>query len=199
MFGVQIYFGVGEQTFSMQADFKWGKSMKKKNVSRRPKIGTRFGKLSVVGLMFVRKEHRMVFCDCDCGTKNYPIRVERLYSGNTETCGCGRWPAKTGHAAQNSRTYRSYQHMLRRVQSHPGYTHVRIAPHWLGPHGFENFLADLGPRPAGMTLGRILDGDLYSKETAEWQSLKEQGANRRGRSAQKRFSEFYGHKMVRVS
>jgi hypothetical protein len=166
--------------------------------TRTPRIGMRFGKLRVVGSIFVRKEHRCVRCNCDCGKKNYSVRVERLYSGNTLTCGCGRWPAKTGHAALNSPTYRSYGHMIQRVKSHKDYRNVRITPRWLGPFGFEHFLEDMGPRPAHMTLGRILDGKLYSKKTAEWQTLQTQGANRRGRTAQKRFSAAYGHKMVKI-
>ena len=166
---------------------------------RAPRIGTRFGKLTVIGHVFSRNDHRTINCKCDCGTKNIHIRIERLYSGNTESCGCGRWPAKTGHAALNSPTYRSYQHMLMRVQHHPGYTHVRITPRWRGPHGFENFLADLGPRPKGKTLGRILDGKLYSKETAEWQTRGEQGAHMRGRTAARKFAEHYGHKTMKLS
>jgi hypothetical protein len=170
-----------------------------KSKYRTPRVGTRFGKLCVTdSTVRVIKEHRHVTCCCACGTKKFIVRIERLYSGGAETCGCGSHPSKTGHAAADSRTYRSYQHMLRRVKTHKDYRNVRIAARWMGPHGFETFLAEMGPRPEGMTLGRILDGKLYSRDTAEWQTRAEQGANRRGRSAQKRFSAHYGHRTIRL-
>ena len=167
---------------------------------RVPRIGVRFGKLTVTdNLPRSVHEHRCIICLCDCGTKKVIVRIERLYSGNSETCGCGSHPSKHGHAATNSRTYQSYLHMLRRVEHHKSYKHVRTTPRWLGPHGFENFLADMGIRPPHKSLGRILDGSLYSKETAEWQSRKEQGAQRKARTAMKRFAAVYGHRVVKLS
>jgi hypothetical protein len=75
--------------------------------------------------------------------------------------------------------------MIHRVKAHKSYTHVRICKSWIGKHGFETFLAEMGERPAGTSLGRILDGDLYSRATAEWQTRAEQGAQRQGRTAMK--------------
>jgi hypothetical protein len=172
--------------------------MRKKNVFRKPRIGQRFGRLTVTdSAVRAIKGHRCVICRCECGTKNFTVRIERLYSGGAKTCGCSR--AKTGHAAENSPTYASYRHMVQRVAHHKSYQHVRITPRWLGKHGFENVLEDLGPRPAGTSLGRILDGDLYSRETASWQTSKIQGLHRRGKSGLKRFSAVYGHRRVKVS
>jgi len=45
---------------------------------------------------------------------------------------------------------------------------VRVCDRWNHNTGgsFENFLADMGPRPEGMTLGRILDmGNLTERAT----------------------------------
>jgi hypothetical protein len=51
---------------------------------------------------------------------------------------------------------------------------VTVCERWQGKYGFENFLKDMGKRPEGFTLGRIGHSLLYSPETCEWQSRKEQ-------------------------
>lgn len=50
---------------------------------------------------------------------------------------------------------------------------------WTGRGGFARFLADLGERPAGMTLDRVnVDGD-YAPGNCRWATLREQRWNRR--------------------
>ncbi len=51
---------------------------------------------------------------------------------------------------------------------------------WLGEHGFANFLADMGERPAGKTLDRYpnKDGD-YEQTNCRWATWVEQNRNRR--------------------
>jgi hypothetical protein len=83
---------------------------------------------------------------------------------------------------------------------HPNYKYyggrgVRVCKRWLGPDGFLNFITDMGKRPAGASKGGMAlysinrKGNtlLYSKETCEWTTQKEQcapGQRRpRGRAA----------------
>lgn len=48
---------------------------------------------------------------------------------------------------------------------------------------FENFLADMGERPEGLTLDRV-DNDLgYSVDNCRWADAQTQSANRRPRAA----------------
>ena len=54
---------------------------------------------------------------------------------------------------------------------------VRICSRWL--NSFENFLADMGERPEGTTLGRFGDIGNYEPENCAWQTPKEQGAEKR--------------------
>jgi hypothetical protein len=60
---------------------------------------------------------------------------------------------------------------------------VRVCERWRGKHGFENFLTDMGERPAGTTLGRYLDIGNYEKRNCEWQTDADQIAERKGKRA----------------
>ena len=85
-----------------------------------------------------------------------------------------------GHATRTGHTptYKSWVAMRQRCQK-PGVTGyqnyggagVRVCPRW---DSFENFLADMGERPAGTTLGRIGDVGYYTPDNCAWQTPKEQ-------------------------
>jgi hypothetical protein len=99
-----------------------------------------------------------------------------------------------GHASQygGSLTYRSWVGLLARTSNPKNkyYWGVKVAARWDPKKGgsFENFLRDMGERPAGMSLGRILDlpDPGYCKSNCQFMDSKTQGAERRGRNAMMR-------------
>jgi hypothetical protein len=54
---------------------------------------------------------------------------------------------------------------------HYGGADVQICSRWMQ---FSNFLADMGERPAGTTLGRLGDKGNYEPGNCEWQTSMEQ-------------------------
>jgi hypothetical protein len=74
---------------------------------------------------------------------------------------------------------------------HYGSKGVTVSRRWLAKDGFQNFLLDMGIRPPNTSLGRVLDGNLYSKKTCEWQTPAEQGAHVQGHHAAQRLHAFH--------
>jgi Sigma-70, region 4 len=86
--------------------------------------------------------------------------------------------------------YAAYQAMLQRVfnPKNPNYSlyggrGVTVHESWLGPHGYQQFFADRGPRPkrihrrskrAVYSLHRIDNSMIYSASTTKWATGKEQ-------------------------
>jgi hypothetical protein len=61
---------------------------------------------------------------------------------------------------------------------------VEIDSRWLDKeYGFQNFLTDMGERPAGTSIGRYLDSGSYTKSNCAWQTDAEQKSEARGKKA----------------
>lgn len=50
-------------------------------------IGTKFGRLTVVGLERVTNSQIIATCDCECGTPR-KVNLAHLKKGHTKSCGC---------------------------------------------------------------------------------------------------------------
>jgi hypothetical protein len=97
-------------------------------------------------------------------------------------------PIRHGHArvGRKSPTYLIWKGMRQRcldprAKKYPLYggRGVSICERWSGEHGFENFLADMGERPPGLSIDRIdPDGD-YEPQNCRWATASEQRRNQR--------------------
>ena len=98
-----------------------------------------------------------------------------------------------GHSCggRRSPTYNSWRAMRYRCEyrPHPFYLDyggrgIKVCERWRGAGGFARFLADVGERPAGMTLDRIdVDGD-YEPGNVRWADKRTQRWNRRDMALQ---------------
>lgn len=124
-------------------------------------------------------------------------------------------PIKHGHATRAkgiSPTYRTWQAMISRctnvsVKSYEDYgaRGITVYAGWLV---FENFLTDMGEKPAGTTLERIDNEKGYGLDNCKWATKTEQARNTRAnkfvdykeqRMTQAEFAETVGHNQSTVS
>ena len=156
----------------------------------RPQIdltGQRFGSLVVTSFAHLKRE---VFWNavCDCGG-TLITRGSLLRQGRTTSCGCKKVGAhpKHGHAAgERTRTYQTWMAMKARClrANHPwwrcyGGRGITVCERWMK---FENFLADMGLKPVGLTLDRENNDGNYEPGNCRWATQKQQIHNRRPRA-----------------
>lgn len=144
--------------------------------------GQRYGDL-VALYRSDRSTSRMSYwiCQCDCGNRT-EVQLGSIRSGHTTSCGCLK--GKT-HGLRNTPEYAAWANMKQRCQNdaNPGYPHyggrgIYVCERW--NESFENFLADMGPRPtASHSIERKDVNDHYTPENCEWATPIVQSRNRR--------------------
>lgn len=158
--------------------------------------GERFGRLTATTDLGYDGKHRMWQCTCDCAVIKR-VRYSHLIAGLTVSCGCyfreRRAAAAMGRRTHchsiggASSTYKSWQGMRRRCDvgaspdskdyAYYGARGITVCDRWRA--SFENFLADMGEKPAGRSIDRINNDLGYSQENCRWATPGEQSRNRR--------------------
>lgn len=180
----------------------------KLDVSRRwsmPKrvdrTGLRFGRLVVVAFSHrgVRRDSHWL-CRCDCG-KSHVVVWGNLRSGDISSCGCWlnevRGESTRTHGMSRTRVYRIWKAMVKRCENpngpkwhRYGGRGISVDPAWR--NSFEQFFADMGHPPDGLSIERKDNDAGYSKGNCVWATAKEQARNK----SDVRFVEAFGKRQT---
>jgi len=152
--------------------------------------GQRFGRWQVLALHPERKRQGRYYaiwlCRCDCGSEGIVV-ASKLRSGWSKSCGCLRRETtvkrNTKHGLSHTRAYQVWRNMKVRCfnpryrdYSCYGGRGITVCERWLI---LENFYADMGDPPPGMSLDRIDPDGNYQPGNCRWATAAEQIANRR--------------------
>lgn len=147
--------------------------------------GKRFGRLDVLSRAGSDKSGNAKWeCRCDCGATRV-VYSQSLRSGATLSCGCLNKEinsASAKHGMAGTREYKAWAGMVQRCTNPKnakwpryGGRGITVCERWLS---FENFRADMGARPEGMTIDRKNNGGNYEPGNCRWATQKQQGNNR---------------------
>lgn len=142
-------------------------------------IGLSFNSWAVLQVGSRNKHGELTYlCRCACGATR-SVRMSALKNGHSKSCGsCGT--SKTKHRI----LYVIWLQMRYRTENpeHPSYPDygargIRVCGRW--KISFDNFLADMGPKPPGLSIERKNNSEGYSPENCYWGTSTDQNNNKR--------------------
>lgn len=151
--------------------------------SRLQLIGQRFCRLVVVEDAGRQGKRSLWRCRCDCGGERLATGT-KLREGQIKSCGCMRREGNSKtHGLSTTPEYAVWVCMMHRCYNpkrsdyqHYGGRGIRVCARW---KKFENFYADMAPRPPGWTLERRDNNKGYNTNNCCWADRKTQARNRR--------------------
>ncbi len=146
-------------------------------------VGQVFGRWTVQGSAERSSNGSLMWrCLCECGTVA-SVYSHDVRSGKSRSCGCLQRDVARTHGQHGTRTHDAWTNMKARCNSPKatGYEHyggrgIKVCKRW---DKFENFLADMGECPPGLTIERKNNEGNYCKSNCCWATQAEQQRNKR--------------------
>jgi hypothetical protein len=156
--------------------------------TRRDLTAQTFGRLTVIERGANKGPRAYWWCTCACGKRRL-VPHDYLTYGKTKSCGCLRKELSRQrrliHGMRNSPEYHIWCSMRQRcrnphVKSYADYggRGITVCERWA--RSFQNFYADMGPRPSPMhTIERKNNDGPYSLDNCIWLPNTLQNMNKR--------------------
>lgn len=151
--------------------------------------GQTFGRALVIRRAENAKDGRTRWdCRCVCGSL-FTARGKHLRRGEIVSCGCFQAQRASEcsfvHGASKTRLYKVWAAMKQRCENpknksykNYGARGIRVCAAW--SNSFEQFLADMGERPApDLSIERINNNGHYEPSNCKWATDAEQRLNKR--------------------
>jgi len=154
---------------------------------KRDWSGVKQGKLTVIEEVGKNAHGAHLWkCACECGAEC--VKNTNILNGGVKSCSvsCGIAESnrnRARHGAYRTKEYGTWAHIKQRCFN-PDSTHyhryggrgITMHPAWVD--SFEQFLAEVGKAPEGLSLDRIDNEGNYEPGNMRWATRKEQSNNR---------------------
>lgn len=156
-------------------------------MKRKSFVGELFGRWTVLADAPDNKQgNRVVTCLCICG-KQKDVYLGSLRSGISTSCGCKSAEMSSArrktHGLSGTTTHNIWVSMKARCENEQNHAYanyggrgITVCDSWMS---FENFVADMGECPDGMSIDRENNDKGYSKANCRWATAKDQANNKR--------------------
>lgn len=155
------------------------------NTSRLISKGTRFGRLTVIGVNHKGTDRKYYYdCLCDCGNRCI-VRSNSLTTGNTKSCGCMVKESKNvKHGMKHTRLYGIWCGMRDRCnnEKNPAYKRyggkgITVCKEWNEFISFYKWSMSNGYNES-LSIDRINVNGNYEPSNCRWATPKEQSDNK---------------------
>lgn len=126
-------------------------SARTRGIPIKNKAGDKYGTVTLVKFIGIKKRHHVWWLKCDCG-REYTASVDWLRSGKQKSCGCLPRPRKNSRFMGHS-MYHDW---------------ARAAPRSYEWKDYSKFLLDVGEKPEGYFIDRPNKEVPFSKDNFVW-------------------------------